>query len=157
MTDAEPTTLVITRIFDAPRDLVFRAFVDPDQMTQWFGPETYSVARDSIDVEAKVGGHMRFTMTNEADPDESAPVDATYEEIVPDELIVFVEQWDDAVGQPGGPADGRLRCRIELHDEPDGKTRLVLTHGPFSEELRDMTDDGWSSSFTKLDKLLAAA
>src|SRR6185437_7880791 len=45
--------LVITREFDAPRELVYRAFVDPDQLAAWFGPVGYSVPRDSVSVEAK--------------------------------------------------------------------------------------------------------
>ena len=51
------TDLVITRIFDAPRPMVYRAFVDPDQLAAWFGPVGWSVPRDSVSVETKPGGH----------------------------------------------------------------------------------------------------
>jgi uncharacterized protein YndB with AHSA1/START domain len=60
-----PNDLVITRIFDAPRALVHRAFTDPDQLAAWFGPVGLSVPRDSVEIDARVGGHQRFTMVNE--------------------------------------------------------------------------------------------
>ena len=59
---ADPTTsneLVITRIFDAPRELVYRAFIDPDQLAQWFGPVGWSVPRDTVDIDARVGGQLQ--------------------------------------------------------------------------------------------------
>ncbi len=69
----------ITRIFDAPRELVYRAFVEPDQPAQWGWPAGCSVPRDSIEIDARVGGHLRFVMTA---PDVRSPVDATFTEVV---------------------------------------------------------------------------
>jgi uncharacterized protein YndB with AHSA1/START domain len=65
MTEAA-NELVITRVFDAPRELVYRAFVDPDELAQWFGPVGWSVPRDSVSVDPRVGGHQVFTMVNDA-------------------------------------------------------------------------------------------
>jgi uncharacterized protein YndB with AHSA1/START domain len=143
--------LVITRIFDAPRELVYRAFTDPDQLAAWFGPVGWSVPRDSVDIDAKVGGHQRFTMVNDADPTMASPVDATFTEVIENELLVGEE---DTSGIPefGGSI---MRMRLEFHDEPDGRTRLVLTQGPYQPEIVDMAREGWASSFTKLDTLLA--
>jgi uncharacterized protein YndB with AHSA1/START domain len=45
----------ITRIFDAPRSLVYRAFTDPDEFAQWFGPVDCSVPRDSVEIDARTG------------------------------------------------------------------------------------------------------
>ncbi len=47
----------ISRIFDAPRELVYRAFVDPDQLCQWFGPEGFSVPYESVQIDARPGGY----------------------------------------------------------------------------------------------------
>src|SRR5687768_13086149 len=104
MSDTAPTQeLVITRIFDAPRELVYQAFVDPDQVAQWFGPVGYSVPRDTIDIDARTGGHQRFTMVNDENPEEASPVDATFEEVIPNELIVGSEKWEGVQGlQDGG-------------------------------------------------------
>jgi uncharacterized protein YndB with AHSA1/START domain len=147
------TDLVITRIFDAPRPMVYRAFVDPDQLAAWFGPVGWSVPRDSVSVEAKPGGHQRFTMVNDADPTQSSPVDATFTEVIENELLVGEE---DLSGMEAFDGD-TMRMRIEFSDEPDGKTRVVLTQGPYSDEWRSAANEGWNSSFTKLDALLAAA
>jgi uncharacterized protein YndB with AHSA1/START domain len=144
------TDLVITRIFDAPRALVYRAFTDPEQLAAWFGPVGWSVPRDSVDVQPEVGGHQRFTMVNDADPAQSSAVDAIFVEVVENELLVGEQ---DTSGVPG--LDGAvMRMRVEFHDEPDGRTRLVLTQGPYQPEVAEMAREGWASSFTKLDKLI---
>jgi uncharacterized protein YndB with AHSA1/START domain len=52
--------LHIERVFDAGRELVWKAFTDPDQVSQWFGPVGYSVARESVDMDVGVGGHQRL-------------------------------------------------------------------------------------------------
>ena len=150
MTDI-PGELVVTRIFDAPRELVYRAFTDPDQVAQWFGPVGYSVPRDSVEIDARVGGYQRFTMVNDTDPSFSSPVDATFTEVIENELLVGSE---DFVGVLGVQEPTRMTVRIEFHDE-DGKTRLVITQGPYTEEMRPFAKAGWESSFTKLDALVA--
>lgn len=153
MTESATTKeLVISRVFDAPRELVYRAFTDPDQLARWFGPVGYSVPRDSVESDARVGGHQRFVMVNDADPDLRSPVDATFTEVVENELLVGSEEWE---GVPGLQDGGRMSLRLEFHDE-DGKTRLVLRQGPYTAEMEGMASAGWSSSFTKLDALLAA-
>ena len=148
MTDT--VELIITRIFDAPRELVYRAFVDPDQVAEWFGPVGYSVPRDTVDIDARVGGHQRLTMVSDDDPTQASPVNATFVEVIENELLIGEE---DVSAIPGFAGEV-MRMRIEFHDEPGGKTRLVLTQGPFSPEFAEMTREGWNSSFTKLDKIL---
>ena len=146
------TDLVITRIFDAPREMVYRAFVDPDQLAAWFGPVGWSVPRDTVAVDARSGGHQRFTMINDEDPGQTSPVDATFTEVVENELLVGRET---VTGIPG--YDGVvMHMRLEFHDEEGGRTRLVLTQGPYTEEWESGAREGWNSSFTKLDKLLSA-
>jgi uncharacterized protein YndB with AHSA1/START domain len=110
MTESAATKeLVITRVFDAPRELVYRAFIDPDQIAQWFGPVGYSVPRDSIDVDARVGGYQRLVMVNDENPSERSPVNATFTEVIENELLVGSEEWE---GVPGSqPAGSRQRSR----------------------------------------------
>jgi uncharacterized protein YndB with AHSA1/START domain len=143
--------LVITRIFDAPRALVYGAFVDPDQLAQWFGPVGWSVPRDTIDIDAKVGGHQRFTMVNDENPSMISPVDAVFTEVIENELLVGEEVSTLIPGFEGQ----RMRVRIEFHDEEGGRTRLVLRQGPYTPEWESGAREGWNSSFTKLDKLLS--
>ena len=148
--------LVISRVFDAPRELVYRAFVDPDQLAAWFGPVGFSVPRESVSVDARVGGHQRFTMVNDNDPSFSSPVNATFTEVIENELLVGSEEWE---GVPGLQEGGTMTMRLEFHDLAEdgqpGKTRLVLRQGPYDPQMADMAREGWTSSFTKLDALLA--
>jgi len=142
--------ITISRVFDAPRELVYRAFTDPDQLAQWFGPVGATVPRDTVEIDARVGGTMRFVMTAE-DIDLRNPIEATFTEVVENELLVSEMQ---AEGVPG--VDGTLigTLRLEFHDEGNGKTRLELRQGPFDQEIGEQTREGWESSFTKLDALL---
>jgi uncharacterized protein YndB with AHSA1/START domain len=148
------TDLSITRIFDAPRELVYRAFVDPGQLSQWFGPVGFSVPRDSVDVDARAGGHQRFTMVSDANPNDANRIDATFTEVVEDSVL---DGYQDVEGIPGTEGIVRFQLRIELHDEPGGKTRLELRQGPYTPEFKAGAAEGWESSFTKLDALLKLA
>ncbi|GAB2941436.1 SRPBCC domain-containing protein [Micromonospora polyrhachis] len=153
MTQAKPDQeLVITRIFNAPRELVYRAFTDPDQLVQWFGPVGFSVPRETVDLDVRVGGHQRFTMVSDEDPNMASPVAARFTEVIENELIVGTEDWE---GVPGQQESSGMYLRIEFHDE-GGKTRLVLRQGPYTAEMVQMATAGWESSFTKLDPLLAS-
>jgi uncharacterized protein YndB with AHSA1/START domain len=142
--------ITISRVFDAPRELVYRAFTDPDQLAQWFGPVGATVPRDTVEIDARVGGKMRFVMTMD-EIDLRNPIEATFTAVIENELLVSEMQ---AEGVPG--VDGTLvgTLRLEFHDEGDGKTRLELRQGPFGQQVGEQTRDGWESSFTKLDALL---
>jgi uncharacterized protein YndB with AHSA1/START domain len=144
--------LVITRVFDAPRDMVYRAFVDPDQIAKWFGPVGFSVPRDSVDMDVRPGGHQRLVMVNDEDENERSPVDATFTTVIENELLEGTEEWE---GVPGLQPGGTMSMRIEFHDD-GGKTRLVIRQGKYTGEMEDMARQGWESSFTKLDTLLAS-
>lgn len=145
------TELVLSRVFDAPRELVYRAFTDPDQLAQWFGPVGWSVPRDSVDMDVRPGGHQRFTMVNDADPSMTSPVDGVFLEVIENELLIGAEDWDPTGDRAKGE---RFTLRVEFADE-DGKTRLTIRQGPYTEEIMGQAREGWSSSFTKLDALLA--
>ena len=113
----------------------------------------YHVPRDSVDVDIRPGGHQRMTMVPD-DPSmpPGGPVDASIDEVVELELIVGHEDFEGEMAELFGAQ--RMRMRIELHEE-DGKTRLVLRQGPYSEDFAANAREGWMSSFTKLDSLLA--
>ena len=154
MTDLTATQeLVISRVFDAPRELVYKAFTDPEQLVKWFGPAGWSVPRDTITVEQKIGGRYQMVMVNDSDPSLRSPVAATFTELVENELIVGVEEWP---GIPGVQGRTRMQMRIELHDD-GGKTRLELRQGPYTSAIEGDARAGWESSFKKLDALLAIA
>jgi len=151
MTHAMTHEISLTRVFDAPPEMVYRAFVDPDQLCQWFGPEGFSVPYESVHVDARPGGYQRLVMVSDDDPSVRSPIDATFSEVIENELLVAHQ---DVEGIPGTTGRFRFHLRLEFHAEPGGKTRLELRQGPFTEEMGNDTKTGWESSFTKLDSLL---
>jgi len=151
MTKTATSEITLTRIFDAPPELVYRAFVDPDQLGQWFGPVGFSVPYESVHIDARPGGYQRLVMVSDDDPAVRSPIDTTFTEVVENELLVGHQ---DVEGIPGTTGRMRFRLRLEFHAEPGGKTRLELRQGPFTEALGADSKAGWESSFTKLDSLL---
>lgn len=141
----------ISRYFDASPELVYRAFTDPQQLGQWFGPLMFAVPTDTISVDARAGGHWRMTMVGKDDPEWRAPVDATFTEVVENRLLVGYEV---AQGIPGLEDGTRMALSMEFIPEGVG-TRLELRQGPLPEEMREMSTVGWNQSFHKLDGLLA--
>ena len=131
--------LVIEREFDAPRELVYQAFVDPDQLAAWFGPVGYSVPRDTVDMDVRPGGHQRLVMVSDADPEQRSPVDATFTEVIEHELLIGEERVD---GLPGFPDGAVLRMRLEFHDAGAGRTRLVVPAGALLARLPADGGDG---------------
>ena len=57
---AEEREITITRVFSAPRELVFQAWTDPDHLARWFGPAGFEIPRDSVSIEARVGGRPLY-------------------------------------------------------------------------------------------------
>jgi uncharacterized protein YndB with AHSA1/START domain len=147
----ESHTLTMTREFDAPRELVFDAFTDPDQLAAWFGPVGVDSPRDRIVVEPRVGGAWQLVMVWEEDGvAKEGPIDAVISVYDPPSLLVATQR-----AEPDAGIAVRLEMRLEFEDL-GGRTRLHLTQGPFgSAEFMDMTREGWGTSFTKLDKVLA--
>jgi len=140
----------VSRVFDAPRELVYRAFVDPDQFCQWFGPAGFSVPCETVQSDVRPDGFQRFVLVNDADPSQRSPVEVALSEVVEDELLV-------AHADIGEMADGRtarIRLRLEFLDQASGTTRLELRQGPSHHEMCRDPQAVWESSFTRLDSLL---
>lgn len=143
--------VVISRYFDAPPALVYRAFVDPDQLAQWFGPLTFHVPRETVEIDARPGGSYHMTMVNNDNPDWKSPVLSTFSEVVENQLLVG---YEIAKGFPGIEDGTKLTLSLEFIPEGDG-TRLELRQGPFPEQMREMSETGWNQSLWKLAGLLA--
>jgi uncharacterized protein YndB with AHSA1/START domain len=147
--DSAERVLVITRIFDAPRDLVFNAWSEPERLVQWFGPKGFtSTVVGSMD--PRPGGAYRFHMRG---PDGSDHwVQGAYHEILDPERIVCTYVWTDADGNPTRP-ETLLTLTFEEQVE---KTKLTLHQAVFeSVTARDAHDEGWTSSLERLADYLA--
>jgi len=147
MTHAAKEEITLSRVFDASPDLVYRAFVDPDQLCLWFGPEGFSVPCESVQVDARPGGFQRFVLVDDADPARRSRIDATFTEVVENELLSGHQEIE-------GTSGTRVMLRLEFHPQAHGKTRLDLRQGPFSPEQGQVATADWGNSFTRLDSLL---
>jgi uncharacterized protein YndB with AHSA1/START domain len=114
--------VLITRTFDAPRDQVFNAWIDPDQVAAWYGPGHMEIPRDSVRIDARVGGRWEVTMVPRAGG-HGFPIGYEILELVEPELLVM--RSDPMPGHPDGTV-----VRVELHDDGP-KTRMTLSDGPF--------------------------
>jgi uncharacterized protein YndB with AHSA1/START domain len=149
--DASKHEITVSRGFDAPRELVYRAFVDPDQLCEWYGPDGFYVPCETVQIDARAGGFQRFVMASLADPAGRYQVEVTLSEVVENELLDGHQEVERIGG--AGPGD-RTRLRLEFLEEATGQTVLELRQGPFSEEVGQDAAARWESSFRNLDSLL---
>jgi uncharacterized protein YndB with AHSA1/START domain len=139
--------LVITRVFDAPRELVFKAWTDPALAMGWFGPRDHPATRLQMDV--RPGGAWRGCLRS-TESGKELRLGGMYREIVAPERVVFTFAWDEE-GERG------LETLVTLtFAEEGGKTRMTFRQTPFqSIEERDGHRGGWTSSFDRLEEYVA--
>ena len=141
---ASERVLIITRTFDAPRELVFDAWTQCEHVARWFGPKDFTVPHCSMDF--KVGGSYRYCMLG---PDGSEHwVSGTYTEIKKPEKLVFTWVREDNDGKVW------LDNVVTLTFADRGKQTAFTLHQQIFESIeeRDAHNGGWS---TCLDKLAA--
>jgi uncharacterized protein YndB with AHSA1/START domain len=153
MTTTTTPQLAMTRVFDAPRALVYQAFTDPEHFAAWWGPIGNSLPRDEMDFDVRSGGHQRWTEVFPADPRARVRIQIDLAQVVDGELL---DGTMHVGGQlPGGFEPFETRMRVEFHDEADGRTRLEVRQW-LPEHLASPSEQGWLEAFTKLDATLAA-
>lgn len=157
---------VISRVFDAPRELVFKAFTEPEHMKHWWGPKGFKVIASEMDL--RPGGMYHYGL--------QAPDGSTmwgrfiYREIAAPELIVLINSFSDAKGgitrhpmNSSWPSE--MLSRFSFEEAGDGKTKLTISWAPINEsdEERETFDkgrpsmtQGWSGTFEQLEAYLAA-
>ena len=148
MTTKEKTRLEISRVIEAPRDRVYAAWTDPEQLKQWFGPE--NVKTRELVADARVGGTFRWDIINSEG--EEMTMRGEFRELQPDKKIVFTWQWED-------DEDWKNHTSIVTVDlcDRDGGTELRLTHEQLpNEESRDGHTRGWESALDKLERLFSS-
>lgn len=151
MSDPTPATadqeVLITRIFEAPRDRVFRAWTEPDQVAAWFGPEHMDTPRDRIHIDLRVGGRYELTMVNPGGGEFAIGYEII--ELVEPELIVLRSD-----PMPGVGMHEPTVVRVEFHDH-GAKTRMTLRDAPLPPEGRDHAEAGWTAALDKLGVVVA--
>ena len=144
----------ITRLFDAPRELVWQAWTDPNHFMLWWGPKNYACPICEMDL--RVGGKYLYCMRSSEGKDYWGT--GVFREIIPMERIAFTDSFADEQGNvvpathygmsPDFPVEMLVTVTFE---DQDGKTKMTLQHtglpaGPDAEG----THQGWSESFDKL-------
>ncbi len=140
--------LVITRIFDAPPSLVFRAWIDPEHVARWQGPRGFSTTVVFSDL--RPGGAYRLHMLG---PDGDHWLQGTWREIREPERLVFTSCWADGDGNAKGP-----ETLMTLSFEKQGAgTKFTLRQTGFeSVTARDLHRGGWNSALDRLAEYVAA-
>jgi uncharacterized protein YndB with AHSA1/START domain len=159
----------LTRWFDAPRDRVWRAWTDPRELAQWWGPHGYT--NPEVEADFRPGGRLRILMRSPEGVD--FPAVGEFLEVDPPSRLVFTDDVGDEApaewrarldrNRPSSPPGSPLRMVVEVtFEERDGGTLLIVTDSFASDEDRDaiMRDGavaGWSESMERLEALVTAA
>ncbi|MDQ8020341.1 MAG: SRPBCC domain-containing protein [Moraxellaceae bacterium] len=148
--------IVITRVLNAPRELVFAAWTQPEHIKRWWGPDGFQGMVCEVDL--RVGGHFNLNLRGPDGID--YPCEGTYHEIVPNERIVYSGMTDDR--HPCGcgiPPHSLVTVHFVEHGA--GKTRLTINarvnSGMCDAIVQGGFVPGWSQATARLDSYLAGA
>jgi uncharacterized protein YndB with AHSA1/START domain len=135
--------ITITRVFDAPRELVWAAWTDPEQLPHWWGRRGWTAVRSSITMDVRPGGTFRVTSVSDEDGAEMTTV-AVYREVVEPQRLVFEEPAEHAWH------DGAVSV-LTFTDLGDGRTEMVL-HATIrtTDDLRGLAEAGLTSAIDRL-------
>ena len=146
--EAADQQVLITRIFEAPRERVFKAWTDPDEVAAWYGPEHMDAPREHIHIDPRVGGRWELTMVQRGG-DREFSIGYEIVELVEPELIVMRSDPMPEMGMHEA-----VTVRVEFHDHGT-KTRMTLTDGPYPPPGPGHAEAGWSAAFDKLATFIA--
>jgi uncharacterized protein YndB with AHSA1/START domain len=141
--------ITITRVLEAPRELVWNAWTEPDQLVQWWGTGArgWSMPPSAVTMEVRPGGTFRVTLTNDEDGTEMT-TQGVYREVVEPERLVIDEPAE------GAWHDGAV-SEVTLSDLGDGRTEMVLkTTIQTTDEMRRNAEMGLTGSIDRLAEIL---
>ncbi len=150
--------IIITRVFDAPVELFYKVWTQPEHIAKWWGPEGFTTRVEEYEFE--VGGRTKYIMT--APNGMEYPVTGRFMEIVENKKIVSTDEFGDEYKEMAKKMNleiPHIDTITALFEEVDGKTKLTLTMTYPTQRDRDLhekmhTVEGWNSSFDCLDKHL---
>jgi uncharacterized protein YndB with AHSA1/START domain len=139
--------ITVTRVLDAPRELVWSAFTEPGQLASWWGPPGWSTDPAEVTMDVRAGGE--FSLTSVSDEGERMPVVAVYREVAEPERIVLEE-----------PAESNWHegaiTEVTFTDLGDGRTELMLrTTVQTTGEMARHAEGGMNASVERLAELVA--
>ena len=140
MTQGTSTEIVIERVFDAPRELVWKAWTDPEHVAQWWGPRGMTTRVDELDL--RPGGNWRYVML--APNGSEYPQHGTFREVVAPKRIVTSAKFE-----MGADVHQEVVLTYQF-DDLGGKTKITLTHTSpevLGQEEAMGIAEGWNSNF----------
>jgi uncharacterized protein YndB with AHSA1/START domain len=146
-------SIVMTRIFNAPRKVVWQAWTTPELLARWWGPHGWSLSTNNMDF--RPGGAWEYCMSGPGA--EASCGRSVYQEIVEPERIVYQDYFTDA---NGNPIEGMPETKVTLEFiEENGKTKVVSTALCATSEDRDRLlkfgiEEGIKETWDRLDALL---
>jgi uncharacterized protein YndB with AHSA1/START domain len=150
MTEAGAREVTITRVFDAPRELVWKAWTEPAHFAQWFGTPPYTTPESTVSMDVKPGGAWRATMVHEQDGSE-LPFRGTYTEVVePERLVLTFEDVND-------PGNQDVEVLTVTFRDLGGNRTEVVAHqaGHMPPEEYQALEQGYGAFFDRLAEHLA--
>lgn len=154
----EKREILITRIFNAPRETVWKAWTEPEKVMNWWGPKGFTAPVIQIDL--KPGGRYLYCMRDPQGKDYWST--GTFKEIVKPEKIVATDSFADENGNvvPATHYDMSADMPMEMvvtatFEDLGNKTKLTLRHDSMPDEkMLDMATQGWNQSLDKLEAIL---
>jgi uncharacterized protein YndB with AHSA1/START domain len=140
--------ITFTRVLDAPRELVWQAWTQPDRLALWWGPDGWSTSPDDVTLDLRPGGAFRVTSVSEEDGTEMTTVAVVDEVVEPERLVVHESAEDNW-------HEGALSV-VTFHDLGNGRTELTLrTTIQTTDEMRLQSEAGIAGSLDRLAGLFA--
>jgi uncharacterized protein YndB with AHSA1/START domain len=143
----EQRQVQVEHTFEGPRELVFAAWMDPDQVSRWWAPQGFDVPRDTIEIDSRIGGRYVLCMVEQASGAEFWVRNEIVELNEPELLVLRGEPMPE-VGLPFETV-----TRVELTDV-GGMTRMALTSGPYTPEMAPNAEAGWRNGAEQLAALV---
>ncbi len=147
----ENITLKLTRLIKVPRERVFEAWTNPEELKRWFRPSD-DIVLQSVKLDLRVGGKYRFQMKH---PDgEFHTSTGTYREVKPPERLVFTFAWEKDGSEPdfGEVEPTEMLITLEFHARGQ-ETELVFLQEKFASiESRDRHQEGWTGCLNRLEE-----
>jgi len=135
--------MILTRVFDAPRELVWKLWTEPEHIRKWWGPKGFTLPGCEMDF--RTGGAYRFVMRGPGGEDH--PFHGVYRELVRNERIVFTAVLENLPGQ-------ELLTTVNFADE-GGKTKLTVRQTTPQGEAGRGQNQGWSETLERLAELIS--
>ena len=146
-TTSEVPEFSITRIFNTPRERVWRAWTEDEELARWLRP--FGVSTDSVSFDVRVGGQYEYTMTND-ETGEKFPTGGVFIEVEPIERLVFT--W----GEPDAPTEKAPVITLTFHALDPDRTELVFHLRGFEGKAGDgFVYDGWDEALINFSRHLS--